>query len=220
MTRTKPLSIALSIADARKLAAGELREVRVKMRWPAHVSNRCLKFASPLPYVPGDVLAVKEPSHDESCDEFGAPIVVYRAGRTARYIGLMNGRNELCCAVACQFDVERLSFRPGRTMPLWAVRHWLRVTACEPVQEGGCGGGKWAWKKRRLRMDKDGCFSTVVTAAVFAAVGFWVGFSVGAGAVRRTATQHYAAEYRVDPQTGVTTFVWLTDEPQAESENE
>ena len=65
--------------------------------------------------------------------------------------------------------------------------------------------------------DKSGSTELAIALAG-AVVGFWCGIMLCTYLERSEAIQHHAAEYRCDPETGKTTFVWLTDETEAEKE--
>lgn len=59
--------------------------------------------------------------------------------------------------------------------------------------------------------DNEGCGIVGFYAALFLALGIWAGMSLGSQQMKHAAVEHHAAEYRCDPETGETSFVWLTD---------
>lgn len=162
---TTQRTITLSLADARKLAAGELREVLIAVK-PA-IGHR--KQILPLnrgwmlcdetaecpsdgmliraPYQPGDVLAVKEPFALHGILDNGKTDRHHRAYLEFADTGVpwLSVPIDAAGLRWCEGNLNRPlkhAWQAARTMPLWAVRHWLRVTACEPVQEGE----KWWWR--------------------------------------------------------------------------
>ena len=58
--------------------------------------------------------------------------------------------------------------------------------------------------------EKNGCAAIVVIAVLLVAC-FVLGLHVQRWAVRREATTHGVAEWRIDPMTGEESFVWLTE---------
>lgn len=79
------------------------------------------------PFQPGDRLYVKE-AWGETCDEYGAPIMAYRAGGTA-IIGARRPKEYfLIDGVHGEFDLPD-RWQSARTMPPWAARTFLEVVS-------------------------------------------------------------------------------------------
>lgn len=66
--------------------------------------------------------------------------------------------------------------------------------------------------------DNEGCLSCLVACVAGIAIGICIGLCLGVvdgrSNTQKQAIEHHAAEYRCDPVTGKTEFVWLTDKAE------
>ncbi|OPY03493.1 MAG: hypothetical protein A4E60_00158 [Syntrophorhabdus sp. PtaB.Bin047] len=88
-------------------------------------------YENPSPYQPGDILCVKE-TWAETCDEYGSPIIVYRADNAAFYIG--EKQILAPCEAAWSLDSYPAcgKWRPSIFLPKWAWRIKSPVISVRP----------------------------------------------------------------------------------------
>lgn len=76
-------------------------------------------------YLEGDVLYVRE-TWAETCDEYGTPLIAYRAGSCKGLALNDQGEHYVFDGKFGEYDVD--AWRPSIHMPQWAARLFLRVT--------------------------------------------------------------------------------------------
>lgn len=88
-------------------------------------TRRIVKNPDKCPYgSPGDGLWVRE-TWTETDDEYGTPIIVYRADMTQQIIGQDENGYELLGTQKTEFEVDK--WKPSIFMPKWASRLKLKV---------------------------------------------------------------------------------------------